>query len=263
MPIGEDSTPPAPPQPWCSIVTGGGRGIGRAVALRLARDGPVIVVGRTADDLAVVCRDVAAAGGQAEPCAGDVADADTAGRATDLAVARGWVVRNLVCNAGVGKGGPTQDVDPADWRRVFDVNVHGTFYFVRACLPGMTERGGGAVVLMSSLGGVKGVKFDAAYTASKHALVGLARSLALEVGKHGVVAVALCPGFVSTDMTTRTVRGQMKRHGLSEADARRKLADLAPLRRIMPPTEVAEVVALVCGGQLASVSGNPLVLGGA
>jgi NAD(P)-dependent dehydrogenase (short-subunit alcohol dehydrogenase family) len=244
-------------------VTGGGRGIGRAVARRLGRDGPVVVVGRTYRDLAAVCRDVAAGGGAAAPCRGDVADPDTARRAVEIAAACGWAVGNLVCNAGIGKGGATAKVKPADWRRVFDVNVHGAFYLIRACLPGMIERGRGSVVLMSSLAGVKGVKYDAAYTASKHALVGLARSLALEVGKHGICAVALCPGFVDTDMTAGTVRNQVEHHGLSEAAARQKLADLAPLRRIMPPEEVAEVVALVCGGQLASVSGNPLVLGGA
>jgi NAD(P)-dependent dehydrogenase (short-subunit alcohol dehydrogenase family) len=126
----------------------------------------------------------------------------------------------------------------------------------------MVERGRGAVVLMSSLAGVKGVAYDAAYAASKHALVGLARSLALEVGKRGVAAVALCPGFVDTDMTTRTVRSQMKRHGLTKAEARKKLAEKHPLRRVMPPEEVADVVALVCSGTLASVTGNPLVLGG-
>jgi NAD(P)-dependent dehydrogenase (short-subunit alcohol dehydrogenase family) len=191
-----------------------------------------------------------------------VAEAQTAARAVEVARARGWAVRNLVCNAGIGKGGPTAEFEPEQWRRIFDVNVHGSFYFVQACLPAMLQRGGGTVCLMSSLAGVKGLAFDAAYSASKHALVGLARSLALENGKHGVVSVALCPGFVESDMTRRTIAGMARRQGVSEQDAQAKVAATNPLRRIMTPQEVAEVVAMVCSGVLASASGNPLILGG-
>jgi NAD(P)-dependent dehydrogenase (short-subunit alcohol dehydrogenase family) len=246
----------------CSIVTGAGRGIGRAIALRLARDGPVVAVGRTVEDLESVCRDIAAAGGMAVPCPGDVADPETARRAVALAQERGWAVANLVCNAGIGKGGPTAEFDPELWRRIFDVNVHGSFYFVQACLPGMVAHKRGTICLMSSLAGVRGVAYDAAYTASKHALVGLARSLALECGKHGIAAVALCPGFVDSEMTRRTIASIVRRQGVSEAEALHKVAAAHPLRRIMSPEELAEIVALVCNGTLASHSGNPLILGG-
>ena len=245
-----------------TIITGGGRGIGRSITLRMARDGPVIPVGRTPDDLDAVCRDVLNTGGVAVPCAGDVCDPDSAGRAVALAQGHGWVVRNLVCNAGVGKGGPTEAFDLAVWRQIFDVNVHGSFYFVRACLPMMLEQGRGAICLMSSLAGVKGVAYDAAYTSAKHALVGLARSLALEFGKRGIVAVPVCPGFVAGEMTDRTIRGIMRRQGLSEADATKKVAGASPQRRIMPPEEVAEAVALICSGAVPSLSGQPLILGG-
>jgi NAD(P)-dependent dehydrogenase (short-subunit alcohol dehydrogenase family) len=248
--------------PACSIVTGGGRGIGRAIARRLSNVGPVVVVGRTADDLDAIAAEIQAGGGAVAPCVGDVASPDTARSALAIAHARGWFVRNLICNAGIGKGGPTAEFDPEQWRRIFDVNVHGSFYFVQACVPGMVARGEGTLCFMSSTAGVKGVAFDAAYTASKHALVGLARSLALEYGKQGIVSVALCPGFIESDMTRRTIAGMVRRQGLSEQDAERKVAATNPLRRIMPPEEVAEVVALICSGALASVSGNPLILGG-
>ena len=253
---------PASTAPACSIVTGGGRGIGRTIARRLAKLGPVVVVGRTAGDLDATCTEINAGGGAAAPCAGDVADPDTARDAVAIAESRGWVVRHLVCNAGIGKGGPTAEFDPEQWRRIFDVNVHGSFYFVRACVPGMVARGAGTLCFMSSTAGVKGVAFDAAYAASKHALVGLARSLALEYGKQGIASVALCPGFVESDMTRRTIAAMARRQGLPEPDAERKVAATHPLRRIMPPEEVAEVVALICSGALASVSGNPLILGG-
>lgn len=248
--------------PSASIVTGGGRGIGRAVTLRLARDGPVVAVGRNPEDLEHVCRLVAEGGGAAAPCPGDVGDPATAQRARDLVNSRGWSLANLVCNAGVGKGGPTHEFDPAMWRSIFETNVHGSFYFARACLPAMLDRGKGTICLMSSVAGVKGVPFDAAYTSSKHALVGLARSLALEYGKRGIVVVPLCPGFVESEMTQRAVSGLMKRQGLSEEEARQKIASTSPQRRILPAEELAEVVALICSGALAAVSGNPLLLGG-
>jgi NAD(P)-dependent dehydrogenase (short-subunit alcohol dehydrogenase family) len=235
-----------------AIVTGGGRGIGRSIALRLARDMAVVVVGRTPADLDSVCSEIAGSGRTAAPCVGDVADPATAAAAAALVRSRGWSLAHLVCNAGSGKGGPTAEFDPALWRQIFDVNVHGCFYMVQACLPQMVERQRANITLMSSLAGVAGVAYDAAYTASKHAVVGLARSLALEVGKRGVTVVALCPSFVESDMTRRTIRGVMRRHNLSEEDAERRVAEKCPARRILPAEEIAEVVALIGAGQLSA-----------
>jgi NAD(P)-dependent dehydrogenase (short-subunit alcohol dehydrogenase family) len=245
-----------------SIVTGGGRGIGRAITLRLSRDGPVIAVGRTEADLISVCREVTAAGGLAEACVGDIREPETAAKVIGAANARGWGIANLICNAGIGKTGRTHELDPQVWKDIFDTNVHGSFHFVRACLPSMLARGRGAICLISSVAGLKGVSHDAAYCASKHALVGLARSLALEYGKHGIVVVPVCPGYVESEMTTRTLRGKMRRKGLSEEQARHEIAHENPRRRILPAEELAEVIALICSGKMASVSGNPLVLGG-
>jgi NAD(P)-dependent dehydrogenase (short-subunit alcohol dehydrogenase family) len=234
------------------VITGGGRGIGRAITLRLARESPVVVVGRTAADLDAACAEALHAGGQAVPCVGDIADPATAAAAVGLARSRGWAVRHLVCNAGMGKSGPTAEFDPDLWRRIFEVNVHGTFYLVRACLPDLLAQGAGAVTIVSSLAGVTGVAYDAAYSASKHALVGLARSLALEYRKRGLTVAALCPSFVESDMTRRTVRAIMRRHGLSEAEATRRVADRCPAKRILPAEEVAEAVALLGAGDLAA-----------
>jgi NAD(P)-dependent dehydrogenase (short-subunit alcohol dehydrogenase family) len=245
-----------------SLITGGGRGIGRAITLRLARENPVLVVGRNAGDLAAVCAEVRATGGTALACAGDVSDPATAGRAVQAAAEQGWFVRALVCNAGIGQGGPTATFDREVWRRTFEVNVHGSFYFVQACLPAMLERGTGVVCLVSSLAGVRGMKRLAAYSASKHALVGLARSLAQEYGKQGIVVVPVCPGFVESDMTRRTVRILMEQRSISEAEAEQVVAGVNPQRRILPPEEVAEAVALVCSGRVPALSGNPLVLSG-
>ncbi len=245
-----------------TIITGGGRGIGRAIALRMAAQTPLVLVGRTAADLDGVRAEVGQAGGRAVCCPGDVAEPRTARAAIGQAREQGWKVRNLVCNAGIAKGGATATFDPDLWRRIFDVNVHGSFYFIQAALPEMIERRQGTICLMSSISGVKGYKYDAAYTASKHAVVGLARSLALEVGKHGLVVVALCPSFVESEMTTRTIRGLMQRRGISEAEAHKVVEATNPQRRILPAEEVAEMVAIVCSGLAPSLAGNPLILSG-
>jgi 3-oxoacyl-[acyl-carrier protein] reductase len=144
-------------QPGAALITGGGRGIGRAITLRLVRVAPVLVVGRDLVDLESVCAEVRREGAAAEVCAGDISDPATASRAVALAVERGWEIGYLVCNAGIGKSGATETFDPQLWRRIFDVNVHGCFYFVQACLPGMLQRGRGTITIMSSLAGVTGV----------------------------------------------------------------------------------------------------------
>lgn len=245
-----------------SIITGGGRGIGRAIALRLSEDTNIIIVGRTEKDLVSACEEIRKSGGQADFIAGDVSDPKTAGETVALAKKKKWNIAHLVCNAGIGKGGPTATLDKKLWQEVFDVNVNGSFCFVQAVLPDMLKNKKGTICLMSSIAGVKGYKNIAAYTATKHALVGLARSLALEYGKHGIVTVPICPSFVETEMTLRTVRGLMERHGISEDDARARVADTTPQKRIMPPEEVAEAVAFVCSGKVPSLSGNPLILSG-
>ena len=171
----------------------------------------------------------------------------------------------LICNAGIGKSGPTERVAFDEWRRIFDVNVDGCFHFVRACLPPMLERGAGTICIMSSMARVSGVPFDAAYTVSKHALAGFARSLALEFGKRGLIVAALCPSFVEGEMTRRTIRSLMRRRGLSEEEAELRVAEKSPAKRILTADEIAETVALLVAGdvlaasRLAAAGGYPIV----
>jgi len=258
----------ASPEPRVSsaaIVTGGGRGIGRAISIRLARSMPVIVVGRTESDLDAVCTECDQNNGIAIPIVGDISDRRTSHRAVALVKSRGWELQHVVCNAGIGKSGPTSGFDPDTWCRIFDVNVHGSFYLIRESLPILTERPGSAISIISSLAGTTGVAFDAAYSASKHALVGLARSLVKEHAKDGLIVAALCPSFIESDMTERTIRGVMRRRGLSHEDAEKRVAERCPARRILSAIEVAETVALVGDGDLeratihAKQGGYPLI----
>lgn len=245
-----------------TIVTGAGRGIGRAAALRLAQEGPLVLVGLTRAHLDAVANDVLARDGRAAVVEGDVADAATAERAVAAARAEGWTIGALVASAGIGKGGALHEFSSEDWKRLFDVNVHGAFHFVRAALPDMLAAGSGAICLVASVAGVKGYAYSAGYSATKHALVGLARSMAKEYGKKGIVTVPICPGFVDTDMARRTIDGLAKHRGITEAEAREKIARVNPQRRIIPPEEVAEAIAFVLSGKVPALSGEPMLLGG-
>jgi NAD(P)-dependent dehydrogenase (short-subunit alcohol dehydrogenase family) len=238
-----------PGPPAAAIVTGGGGGIGREIALRLGREVAVLVVGRTGLDLDSVCDQIRRVGGLAATCAGDVANPATATAAAAQIRSLGWSLEHLVCNAGIGKTGPTESFDPILWRQIFDVNVHGCFNMMQACLPQLLASKSGVVTIVSSLAGLVGVAYDAAYTASKHALVGMARSWGLEFGGRGLTVVALCPSFIESEMTRRTIHGVMRRRGLSEEAAERRVAESCPAKRILPAAEFAEIIALIGAGK--------------
>jgi NAD(P)-dependent dehydrogenase (short-subunit alcohol dehydrogenase family) len=242
-----------------TIVTGGGRGIGRAIALRMARETPVMVVGRTAADLRNVCAEIRAAGGIAMHCTGDVATPGTARRCVDQIHRSKRVVRHLVCNAGIAKGGDTHAFDPRLADQMMRVNYTGTMNFAIACLPDMLAEGDGTICLMSSVLGVRGYKRETAYAATKHALVGMARSLAHEYSRKGIRVVPLCPGFVESEMTQRSIDGLVRYRGISESEARAVIASANAGNRIIPAEEVAEMVARVCSGE-QPVNGEPLLM---
>lgn len=247
-----------------AIVTGGGRGIGKAISLRLIQDLPVIVVGRTKADLDSLCIECQGRDGVAVACVGDIADPATASAAVALAHSLGWTIRHLICNAGMGKSGSTEKFDPDLWKRIFDVNVHGCFHFVQACLPDLISIAGATITIVSSIAGVRGVSHDAAYSASKHALVGFARSLAMEYCKSGLTIAALCPSFIESEMTQRSIQGLMTRRGWTDLEAKQRIAQSCPAQRILPASEIAEAIALLGAGQfeaaleLAERGGYPI-----
>lgn len=245
-----------------TIVTGAGRGIGRAIALRMSRETAILAVGRTVADLESVCAEINSAGGTADFLVGDVADEATATLAVAKAHEKGWVVRNLVCNAGIAKGGPVVSFDSSVWRSMFDVNVHGAFYFAKACQPDMQERREGAITIISSVSGLKGHKNDAAYSATKFALMGLAESLGDELKKHNIVVVPICPGFVDTEMTTRVVTAMMRHKSISKAEAESIIAATNPQGRILQPWELAEAVAYCSTAATVEENGQAMHLTG-
>lgn len=245
-----------------TIITGGGKGIGKAICQTLASSSNLVIVGRDQNALQNVSSDIQASGGVCHFVVGDVKDPRTAKEAIDQVLKNGWQLHSLVCNAGIGGGGNTDSYAANKWMEMFDVNVHGTFWFVQAALPLMLSHSQGKICIVSSVAGVKGFKRQAAYSASKHALVGLAKSLALEYGKKGIITIPVCPAFVMTDMTERVIAGLERYQNLSRADAEAKVRSTNPLNKIITPEEVAEAVALICAGKLDHMNGNPLVLNG-
>jgi NAD(P)-dependent dehydrogenase (short-subunit alcohol dehydrogenase family) len=238
------------------VVTGGGGGIGRALVAHFAAGGDrVVALGR---DEAALASSAAAAGGDvtAEPC--DVTDEAAVGALFD----RLGAVDVLVNNAGFAESAPLDRTSLASWRAHLDVNATGAFLCTRAVAAGMRERGRGAIVTVASTAGRVGVPYTAAYTAAKHATVGLMRAVAAELAGTGVTANAVCPTFVDTPMTERSVERIAARTGRSHDDARGALAAAAPLGRLLDAGEVAAAVVWLASEEARAVNGQALVIDG-
>jgi NAD(P)-dependent dehydrogenase (short-subunit alcohol dehydrogenase family) len=239
-----------------AVVTGGGSGIGRAVALAYAAAGARVAVADLDEDAArSTCDLVAAAGGEAHPAAVDVADAGAVAAWTDDVLAR-WGRLDVACNnAGTsGTYAPLADQPLEDWERVLAVNLTGTFLCLRAQVPAMVAGGGGAVVNVASAAGLMGFAHLPAYVASKHGVVGLTKSVALEVAHRGVRVNAVCPGSIRTPMLAGFAGGD---EAALEAMGRQ-----APMRRLGTPEEVAEAVVWLCDPVSSFVTGQALGVDG-
>ncbi|HET9598925.1 MAG TPA: SDR family NAD(P)-dependent oxidoreductase [Anaeromyxobacteraceae bacterium] len=248
-----------------ALVTGGGRGIGRAIALALARRGAkVAVAARTASEVEAVAGELRALGVQALAVPGDLSRREEpAALAARVAGALG-PVDLLVNNAGVDASGPVQRIDDATWDRVLAVNLTAPFLLVRACLPGMLQRGFGRILNVASVAGKIGLKYGAAYSASKHALVGLTRSIAAECGRKGVTCNALAPSWTETRMMDEAMAAIARATGRSAAEARELVLRQNPLGRAATPEEVAEAALAVLAnpaihGQCIHVDGGEVM----
>jgi 3-hydroxybutyrate dehydrogenase len=244
-----------------ALVTGGGRGIGRAIALALAREGfPVALAQRTVAQAEETAAAIRAASGRALALALDVTEPDAVRRVVRQVVETLGRVGVLVNNAGTAQSAPFLETDLALWERHLSVNATGPFLLTREVLPGMLEAGWGRIVNVASLAGLAGAPYVSAYTASKHALVGLTRALAAELAGRPVTVNAVCPGYVATDMVWQGARNIAARTGRSFEEAVEAMARLNPGGRLIEPEEVAEAaMRLVRDGAL---SGELVVLDG-
>ena len=246
-----------------AVVTGGSRGIGRAVARALARAGAsVVVTARSADAIQEVAGELQALGVHAEAIACDVTDPDQVQALAKGAAKALGGVDILVNNAGASSSAPFHGLSLDEWNRMLRVNATGPFLCTRAVLPSMIERGWGRVVTVASVAGLRGGRYIAAYAASKHAVMGLVRSVALEVATTGVTVNAVCPGFVDTPMTRESVARIVEKTGRSEQEALAAILESSAQRRLVTPEEVAHAVRFLCSEEARGVNGEALVIDG-
>lgn len=238
-----------------ALVTGGSRGIGRAVASALAGAGATVTVtGRNGPALEAVV-----AAGEAHAVAvADVTDPDALkGALSGLAG-----VDILIANAGEALSKPFGKTVAADFSAMLAVNLLGVVNAAQAVLPRMTERGFGRIVAVASTAGLKGYPYVTAYCAAKHAVVGLMRSLAIELARTGVTANAVCPGFTDTDLVTTSLDRIVSKTGRSREDALAELTRHNPQGRLVQPREVADAVLWLCGDAARSVTGQAIAVAG-
>lgn len=246
-----------------AVVTGGGRGIGAAVARALAEAGAAVVVAaRSAEQVEGVRDALLAAGHRAAAASCDVTDPDSVARLRDAATASFGRIDILVNNAGIANTAKLEKLELAEWNRILAVNATGAYLVTRAFLPAMLDAGWGRVVNVASIAGLAGAPYIAAYSASKHALVGFTRSIAAEVATRGVTVNALCPGFVDTPMTDESVARIVTKTGRSAEEARRAIEATSPQGRLIAPEEVAFLAVALCDERAKSVNGQALAIDG-
>lgn len=246
-----------------ALITGGGRGIGRAIALAFARDGArVVLAARTAQQVEETAAEIGNEG-NALPVVCDVADvASVQLMFARVSVKFGRGPDILVNNAGIAESAPLAKTDDDLWQRHLAINLSGTFYCTRAAMPAMLERGWGRVINVASIAGKTGAPYIAAYSASKHGVLGLTRSIALEVAAKGITVNAICPSYVDTDMTTRGIENVTAKTGRSADQALEAIKKMSPQNRLITVEEVAALALLLASEEGRGINGQAINIDG-
>ncbi|MGX5802128.1 SDR family NAD(P)-dependent oxidoreductase [Bradyrhizobium sp. Arg314] len=242
-----------------ALVTGGGSGVGKAIALILAEAGVnVTICGRREAALAEVAKE----SDRIFSIAADVTNETEMAALHEKAEAARGPFDIVVANAGMAGSAPAHKTSLADWQRTLDVNLTGAFVTVKPALAGMLARKTGRIIFVASTAGLKGYAYVAPYVAAKHGVVGLMRALAAETAKSGVTVNAVCPGFVETDMLEESIARIVEKTGRSVDEARASLSTTNPQGRFIQPEEVASAVLWLCSDAARSITGQAISVSG-
>ena len=247
-----------------ALVTGATRGIGAAIAETLGRLGAnLTLLGRDTEKLRAKSAEISKNFDvEVYIETADITDAETMEKVVHNAVASNGTISILVNNAGIGKSAPFKTMKRDVWDEVIRVNLTGTFICTQAVIPSMLESKYGRVINISSTAGLTGYAYVTAYSAAKHGVVGLTRSLALEVSRSGITVNAVCPGYTETDLVSDTIANIVKKTGRSPEEARAELTRPNPMARLVQPWEVAETAAWLALPSSSSITGQAIPVAG-
>jgi NAD(P)-dependent dehydrogenase (short-subunit alcohol dehydrogenase family) len=241
-----------------AVVTGGGRGIGAAVTRILAFHGAkVTMFGRSAAPSSGLAGNL-----QLQYLRADVSEPATLSQAFSAARASFGPIHILVNNAGQTRSAPFLKTDVALWRSMIQVNLDGAYHCIHAVLPAMLESKWGRIVNVASTAGLAGYRYVSAYCAAKHGLVGLTRSLALEVATQGITVNAVCPGYTETEILHTAIDGIVAKTGRTPEQAREILSAQNPQKKFIQPKEVANAVAWLCLPGSEAITGQSIAVAG-
>jgi NAD(P)-dependent dehydrogenase (short-subunit alcohol dehydrogenase family) len=244
-----------------AIVTGGGRGIGRAIAQRFAAEGAAVVLAATGGTaLEATAAEIRAAGGRALVAITDVSDEPAIERMVAATLAGFGRLDILVNNSGIA--GPTAavaELDRAEWDRTLAINLTGAYLASKHAVPHMIERGRGRVINITSIAGLIGYAYRSPYAVSKWGMIALTRSLAIEVGSHGITVNAIAPGAVRGERIGEVIRNRALALGRSEADIEREFyVESTALKRMIDPEEIAATALYLASEEARSITGETI-----
>ncbi len=246
-----------------ALITGASRGIGQAIAVAFAREGASIALAaRNRTELEAVAVEAGQGGRTVVPLVCDVTDQGQIDRLAAETLARLGAVDVLVNSAGIAESHKFLGHPDDLWDRALQVNLTGVYRVCKAIAPGMTQRQWGRIINIASVAAKAGARYVAAYTASKHGVLGLTRALAVELAPYNVTVNAICPGYVDTPMTQRSIENIAARTGRTPAEARKALEGLNPQHRLIEPEEVAAVAVLLAGEAARGITGQAINVDG-